>query len=174
MKFLSRNWNLKEIQIIYYLTFWGYSAKEIGEIAPSLITTRSSDGIRGMCTDIRKYLSKKKGYIVSNYDLSEKAESNITKASKLPIAEDLAIYGLEKKEFKPCHRTKERSLKQQPVITDVSPSTEIHTLVVKERAAEPIKTIDTGISEPNVLDVMRLAKELGASEVEYKGVKIKY
>lgn len=176
----QKAWGAEEISHLFHLVNWGYDNKMTATIAAEFIQDRTVDGLHGRISDIRKYISNQKGYKVSNYTLSGRTEKLFKIAGSYPPADVLLKHKPNTKwDFIPMVvRKADRTgtkVKPEPIATAAQdPEKPAYTNVenpnpLPQQALQPAAKV-----EPDIIDVMRLAKELGATEVEYKGVKIKY
>lgn len=164
-------WNALEVSYLYHLINWGYTSQEACDIAAKLLTQRPYKGIAAQVSVLRKHMSKQKGFKVSNYNTGGRLQKIFKQAAKIAATEQL--------------------LKFKPQI----PSDFIHTRLVSVTPKRRIENIPPTPTPPNsvqpaieyhqpqpescavtsdIIQVMRLAKELGSVEVEYKGIKIKF
>jgi hypothetical protein len=152
------SWDVIELSHLYHLVMWGYSAKEIGEILIKLDFPRTPESIKAQACNMRKYISKELGLPVQYWDVGLHTEAKYLKASNSGVP-DIIIPYKRNKDLKPAgnHIPKTIQPVEPSVVTGYTPT-----------------IISTVTKEPDILDVMKMAKELGASEVEYKGMKIKY
>lgn len=156
----GKKWSAIECSILYHLIMWGYISKEVQVIAATFLPHRTRDSIHGATSEIRKWISKELGYPVSGTEVSETTIQVFREASNITPSPQLASHK-RNNDFKPVHVFSPQRLGL--TLETAAP------LVQKELPQEPIPA-----KEPDILDVMKMAKELGAAEVEYKGMKIKY
>lgn len=166
----NKSWALDETAIVYQLLVFGYSNKEIIEIAAvkidsNLLQMRTPDSVGAKCTEVRKYIVQERGGIVDNYDLSGTIERKIELASKNDMSPFVACY-------MPASQKRLTSGAQEQNNAPVKPQ---FTRPEDEQIKPPVP-LGYFDKKPdiNISDVMRMAKELGAVEVEYSGVKIKF
>ncbi len=163
------------------MIMWGYTGKEISELLISngiYSGKRSAMAIAKASSNMRKWISKVHDYTVSNYNVSKRMEHIYNKASMLPPFDDI-LHLKRNMPFKPVgiRKTKERPLAAMQRIFSISDTAEnIQRDIefqreIKVQIPTPPQVIE---AEPSIIDVMKAAKELGASTVEYKGVKITY
>jgi len=172
-----KSWTAEELSYLYHPIMWGYSNHEVKEIVSDMLSNRTEGGIHGQLSDVRKWCSKNLGYLVANYEISPTMESLYKKASKiLPTPNLLTYKPANPKRFIKCvlknkKVTSNLSEQLKPNIPEQIDNNSNQILPAIESKLSPIVSQN---EEPNILDVMKLAKELGALEVEYKGMKIKY
>lgn len=138
---------------------WGYSNIEVRDILLKKDFGRSSDSISNQSSMMRKFIAKELGMPVKNWDNGPHTEEKFMKATNTGVPDLILSY------------KKNKDL----VLPRRSPETPQEIPVVTEPVQEPAIVVPSvSTKEPDILDVMKMAKELGASEVEYKGMKIKY
>lgn len=97
-----RAWSPEEASTIYWLVFWGYSNKEVLELAKDVLSNRSPDGIQGYTTDARKYVSELRGFNVFP-KASPRAKELFKRGSKISPVKEIETMrpeDLSKVEFK--------------------------------------------------------------------------
>lgn len=173
-------WSALECSYVYHLLMWGFTGKQVHEIGVNLLTNRTADAIAAQGSDIRKWISKKEGFIVSNYTISPAYEAIYKQASKISTPDGLLKYKPEIPGKFIKSQVKQEVEKPQPG-NNAAKTNEVQLPEPGNTNGQlimPLKQTEEKVSptfhEPTILDVMRYAKELGASEVEYQGMKIKY
>lgn len=158
-------WSVSELSDLYHLTMWGYTAKEIGEKLIELNYGRTKDSINAQVCNMRKYISKELGFPVQNWDVGPHTEAKFLQASNSGISAIIL----------PFKRNKSVIASKEVVRTPIPAALEHHEVTAPVISVpQPIVPQPVVEKEPDILDVMKMAKELGAAEVEYKGMKIKY
>jgi hypothetical protein len=181
----QKAWNAAEVSTIYHLVSYGYTNDEIKKICidNTLYPDRTESAIHGKVSDVRKWISKSRGFVVSNYDLSANTEKVFKRAIVIP---ELGIISMQKpnppREFKRSHVKAEKINSPVNKLINNIPDEQDNAIQKPPFTREatpaqiiPITEVATDkLPAANIIDVMRMAKELGALEVEYSGVKIKF
>lgn len=150
------SWVVEELSYLYHLIMWGYSNIEVKDILVKESFNRTSDSIAGQASQMRKFITKELGMPVKNWDYGPSTTEKFRKATNSGVPDLILSY------------KKNKDL----VLPRKSP--EVVTVVSIPEPVVPVVVHSTVEKEPDILDVMKMAKELGAAEVEYKGMKIKY
>lgn len=161
-----KNWTAQESSHIYWLVVYGVSGLEIAALlSKDILPQRTWDSVRSQTVEVRKFINQVKGQKLK-HPISDRSYKLLREATKIsPIPEILAYKKDELGVVKPIQEHKPK------IDIDRFPSEKKTEL---ELPVEDNNISIVSIQEPTVLDVMRLAKELGAKEVEYKDMKITY
>jgi hypothetical protein len=155
----NSSWTVVELSHLYHFIMWGYSNLQIRDILLKENFGRTPDSIANQASMMRKYIIKELGMPVKHWNTGPNTEEKFRKATNAAVPDLILSYKKNKDLVLPR--------KSLEVVAPIA-----------ETAPEPVKPTPTIIpvatKEPDILDVMKMAKELGASEVEYKGMKIKY
>lgn len=153
-------WNIEELSYLYHLCMWGYDSKEITSILIPILG-RTSDSLSNQVCNMRKYITMELGLPVFHWDVGPNTEAKFKQATNSGVPISIVQY----KRNKDMRAPTTRQVAPKEIIAEInSPILPVLPSVI------PIQ-VD---KEPDILDVMKMAKELGAAEVEYKGMKIKY
>lgn len=150
------SWGVDELSYLYHLIMWGYSNIEVRDILVTIGFGRSSDSIAGQVSMMRKFITKELGMPVKHWDVGPLTTEKFRKATNSGVP-DLILSYKKNKDLVLPRKSPEVIPAEIPIPEPPTPVT--HPVIEKE---------------PDILDVMKMAKELGAAEVEYKGMKIKY
>lgn len=158
---VQKQWTAQEISPIYWLVIYGVDGAEIATILTcSVLAHRTWEAVRGEIVEVRKFIAMAKHQILKR-PLSERSLKLMREATKIqPLPDILAYKKEEVVEIAPIRGHRDH------LNIDFIPNEK------KTELETPIIALPT--QEPTVLDVMKLAKELGAKEVEYKDMKITY
>lgn len=150
------SWAVEELAHLYHLIMWGYSNNEVRDILIKENFDRSSSSITNQSSMMRKFVTKELGMPVKNWENGPLTTEKFRKATNSGVPDLILSYKKNKDLVLP-----RKSPEITPVVVPVP---------------EPVVLIPHPVveKEPDILDVMKMAKELGAAEVEYKGMKIKY
>lgn len=184
-------WNAIESSPLYHLITWGYTNKEITEMVADKFPTRTPKAVNQQISLIRKWVSYIQDYPVSNYNASKKNEKMYNKASQFAPGVDIIKFK-RNKDFKPAsvYLTSKKTGEPSPVVNlkkveAVKPKTLAeteaeyfqdaakHTIQSYEKVFLPPSSTLQPI-QPSAIEVIKMAKELGAKEVEVQGIKIRF
>lgn len=175
-------WTTGETSYIYWLVVFGLSSKEIaGVLVAKLLPARTYDAVTSQTTEVRKFINEVAGQKLER-PTKEKFKEFMRKVAKVPTPEVLLKYRPEViKAIEPIRRVIQTGKKRDlnPTIEDKIPVVlvEVDSIpdpILDEEVQKTKKNDYSSILRPNILDVMRLAHDLEAKEVEYEGMKIKF
>lgn len=192
-------WTPVDISHIYWMVTWGYKEADLVPIVSEILKNRTPDSIKGVTQDIRKFLmeARDKDSVPKEKRVAESVKKKIRLAAKIPPTKEIEVmkqvgelvpvifhsYKAVRKPTKPNFPLVESNLPQGPRGLQEHPG--FNRLKGIDNSLntshdEPIKLGGQSLislhkpEEPDLLNILKIAKLVGAEEVHYKDYIIKF
>lgn len=198
---IKRLWKGLPLSYVYHLVNYGLSNTEIVKILLPLITNRTPDAIQGITTDVRKYVTGQSGDLgpakLEAIRAASKMSAHPTILKYKPERTDVSVRPVAARPPYITKKVKQESTNEDPFAQASIPYIQVAAPNItnpgaitapewiKARNEQVIKSPSHPTPEPTQtmlvpteLDELRqliaFVKPLGATEVEWKGAKIKF